>query len=354
MNKESKKFLYDLLKTPSPVGFEEKIQRVVKKRMASYAEKFDHDVHGNLIVSLNRKAKKKVLLAGHCDQIGFIVKHIGEKGFIYLDALGGIDTTVLPGATIEISGKKGVVKGVVGHTPIHLQPADKRGKLLTSMSTIWVDIGAKDKKDAAKRIEIGDYAVFSPGVTELGNNLITAPGLDNRVGLFVVMEALRLCAKAKLDVGVYAVSTVQEEVGLRGAITSTYSINPDVGIAVDVTHATDNPAIKDKRQPDCELGKGAVIAKGPNTNPVLVKRLFDAAKKGKTPHQIGISGNLLGNDARMIQVSRDGVAAGALGIPNRYMHTQVEVVSLKDLENAAKLLANFIKGIRPSTSFIPK
>jgi endoglucanase len=354
MNSESKKFLFDLLKTPSPVGFEEKIQRVVKKRMESYADTMSSDVHGNLIVGINTKAKRRVMLAGHCDQIGFMVRHISEKGFIYLEALGGIDTTVLPGSTITLYGKKGVVHGVIGHTPIHLQPVEKRGKLDVRMSNVWVDIGAKDKKDAEKRLEIGDYAVFTPSVTELENDIIVGPGLDNRVGLFVVMEALRLCARGKLNVAVYAVSTVQEEVGLRGAITSTYAINPHVGIAVDVTHATDNPAIADAKQPPCILGKGPVVVKGPNANSVVIKRLEAAAKAGKIPQQPGISGRLFGNDANTMQISREGVAAASIGIPNRYMHTQVEACNLKDLENAAKLLARFIKDIKESTDFRPK
>lgn len=354
MNKESKKFLYDLLKTPSPVGFEEKIQRVVKKRMESYADTIQSDVHGNLTVGINTKAKRKVLLAGHCDQIGFMVKHITDKGYLYLDALGGIDTTVLPGASVTIYGKKGAVPGVFGHVPIHLQPVEKRGKLSTSMTAAWVDIGARDKKDAEKQIEIGDYAIFTPAVTELNNDIITGPGLDNRVGLFVVMEALRLVARGKINVAVYAVSTVQEEVGLRGATTSTYSINPDVGIAVDVTHATDNPAVTDSKQPPCLLGKGPVISRGPNANSRLVKRLFDSSKKGKIPHQIGISGRLFGNDAHTMQISRQGVATAAIGIPNRYMHTQAEACNLKDLENTAKLLAHFIKGLKETTDFKPK
>jgi putative aminopeptidase FrvX len=353
MNSESKKFLYQLLNTPSPTGAEQEIQKVVKKRMSNYARVIEKDVHGNLLVGINTKATRKVLLAGHCDQIGFIVKHISKDGFVYVDALGGIDTTVLPGTPIVINGSKGDVYGVVGHKPIHLQPADKRGQLSLPMSAVWIDIGAKDQKEAQKKVNVGDTAVFKPSVAELSDDLIVAPGLDNRVGLFVVMEALRMCANTKLNVALYAVSTVQEEVGLRGAITSTFSIDPEVGIAVDVTHANDNPGFTDDKQPPCHLGKGPVLAKGPNVNPVLVNKLQTIAKQNKIPHQLSISGGLLGNDAREIQVSRSGVATAAIGLPNRYMHTQAEVCSLKDIENSAKLIAGFVKSLTAKFDFRP-
>lgn len=353
MKAEPQKFLYQLLKTPSPTGNEQALQRIVKKRMSAYADTIEHDVYGNLMVALNPKAPRKVLLAGHCDQIGFIVKHLTKDGYIYVDALGGIDTTVLPGASVVISTKSGLVPGVIGHKPIHLQPLDKRGKLSLSISGVFIDIGARDQKDAERRVRIGDTAVFTPSVTELSKDLISAPGLDNRVGVFVVMEALRLCARAKLAVGLYAVSTVQEEVGARGVITSTFSIDPEIGIAVDVTHANDHPAHTDDKAPPCKLARGPVIARGPNTNPPLVNRLLETAKKARIPQQLSIVGGLLGNDARQIQITRSGVATAAIGIPQRYMHTQAEICSLKDLENSARLIAEFVKSLKPNFDFRP-
>ncbi len=354
MNSDSKKFLYQLLNTPSPTGFEEGIQRIVKKRMEKYADRIETDLHGNLIVALNPKAERRVMLAGHCDQIGFMVKHISEDGFIYLDALGGIDPTSLPAAHITIAGTKGPVEGVIGHRPIHIQKPEQRGKLDVTMNSVWVDIGVKDKKEALKLVSIGDSAVCRLGVTELQNDLICGAALDNRVGLFVVMEALRLCASSKISVGLYSVSTVQEEVGLRGATTAAFSVDPEIGIAVDVCHATDNPGNSETKQPPCKVGAGPVIFKGPNTNPVVVKRLLEAAKQAKVPHQVAPAAGLFGNDARAIQVSRKGVATASIGLPNRYMHSQVEVCALKDLELSAKLLAEFIKAIKPSTDFRPK
>lgn len=353
MNSESKKFLYKLLATPSPTGFEQPVQRVVRERMSSYAELLETDLHGNLIAGINTKAARKVMLAGHCDQIGFMVRHITDDGYIYVSALGGPDPVVLPGTHVTIHARGGGVTGVIGRKPIHKQKPEERGQGKVNIDDLWIDIGAPSKKDAEKLLEIGDPVTFRLGVAELGKDLICSPGLDDKVGLFVVMEALRLCAGARLSVGLYAVSTVQEEVGLRGAITSAFGIAPEVGIAVDVTFATDNPGQDDKKQAPCVLGKGPTIARGPNTNPVVGKRLVEAARKARVPYQLVPSARVAGNDAAAIQVSRGGVAASAIGIPNRYMHTQVEVCSLKDLENAARLLAAFVKDIGARTSFKP-
>lgn len=353
MNPESKKFLFDLLTTASPTGYEQKIQKVIRKRMSSFADKIESDLHGNLLVEINPSAKRKVMLAGHCDQIGLMVKHISNEGFLYVSALGGIDVGVLPGTKVVVYAKDGPIVGVIGRKPIHLQTAEERGKGSSDLEKIWVDVGAKNKKEIEKRIEIGDSITFELSVHELSNDLITSPGLDDKVGVFIVMEALKLCAKSKLSVGLVSVSTVQEEVGLRGARTAAFSVDPEVGIAVDVTHASDNPGQDNNKSVPCKLGSGPCISRGPNTNPVVEKMLIASAKKSKIPYQISPSSALLGNDANAIQVSRGGVATASIGIPNRYMHTQSEVCSLKDLENSAKLLAEFIKSISTKTDFRP-
>jgi tetrahedral aminopeptidase len=353
MNKESKEFLFSLLKTPSPTGYEQKIQKVVREHMKSYADSIEMDLHGNLIVGFNTKASKRIMLAGHCDQIGLIVKHITKEGFIYVATLGGIDVGVLPGAHVVIHGSKAAVPGIIGRKPIHQQSADERNSLKLDIEKIWIDIGAKNQKEAEKLIEIGDPITFRPEIIEMGKDLICAPGLDDRVGLFVAMEALKLCTKMKLSVALFAVSTVQEEVGLRGAHTSAFGIDPEIGIAIDVTHSTDNPASENAKDIPCKLGLGPAIAKGPSVNPVVSKMLFDTAKKSKISVQPQPSGKLLGNDATAIQIARAGVATASIGIPNRYMHTQVEVCSLSDLENSAKLIAAFVKSVTNKTDFRP-
>lgn len=354
MNKSSKDFLFKLLETPSPTGVEEEIQKVVRKRMSQYADMIETDLHGNVIVGINTSAKRSVMLAGHCDQIGFLVKHITKEGFIYVMPLGGIDAGVLHGAHVTIYGSKGPVSGVIGKKPIHLQKPEERKKSDNDIEKTWIDIGVKSQKEAEKLISIGDSVTFQLGVTEMGGDFIMSPGLDDKVGLFVAMEALRIASKSKLDVALYSVSTVQEEVGLRGAITSAFNVNPEVGIAIDVTHASDNPGYDDKKCVPCKLGYGPCISKGPNTNPILGRLLESTAKQKKIPYQIAPNGRPLGNDANAIQVSRGGVAAAAIGIPNRYMHTQVEMCSLTDLEQSAALLAALVKEIKPRTSFIPR
>jgi len=354
MRTESKEFLYKLLNTPSPTGYEQRIQKVVRKRMERYADLIETDLHGNVIVGLNVKSPKRVMLTGHCDQIGLMVTYIADDGFIYVAALGGIDPGVLPGSVVSIHTERGALEGVIGRKPIHLQNGDEKGRGVTEVAKVWVDIGAKNKKEADKLVRIGDPITFKLGVSELRNGLICSPGLDDKAGLFVVMEALRLCAKAKLAVALYAVSTVQEEVGLRGARTAAYGIDPQVGIGVDVTFTDDNPGKGANKGVPIKLGGGPVITRGPNINPVVEKMLIDSAKRLKVKYQLEPSAALLGNDANAIQVSRRGVAAASVEVPNRYMHSQVEVCSLSDMENASKLLAGFVQKISARSDFTPR
>ena len=347
-------FLFQLLSTPSPTGYEVPIQRVVRSYIEPFADTITIDLHGNLTAAINPNASKRIMLAGHCDQIGLTIRHITKEGFLLVDKLGGIDVGVLFGARVSVLAKKGPLVGVIGRKPIHLQSGDERAKVQLDLEKVWIDIGAKDKADAEKFVQIGDAIIFEPTPIALKNNLITGAGLDNRVGLYVVIETLRRLKGTRLPVGLYSVSTVQEEVGLRGARTAATAINPEVGIAVDVTHANDNPGNDGSKCESCKLGGGPTIARGPNINPVVEERLLAAAKKSKVPHQLAPGGGLLGNDANAMQVARGGgVATGALGIPNRYMHSPVEMVSLADLDHAAELIAQFCCDLTPESDFTP-
>ena len=350
---ESKDFLHKLLLTPSPTGAEQPVQRLVRERMKEYADTVETDLHGNVIVALNPKAERKIMLAGHCDQIGLMIRSISNEGFLYVSALGGMDVGVLHGARVTVHSEKGPVQGVIGRKPIHHQSGEERERGRNDIEKMWIDIGAKNKREAERKVSIGDCVTFHLSVLEMSNGLICAPGLDDKVGLFVAMETLRVCSAKRLSVGLYAVSTVQEEVGLRGAATSAYSINPEIGIAIDVTHATDNPAHETARATPCKLGLGPTITSGPNTNPVVGHLLREAAKKTKSPFQPAPSARPLGNDANSIQIARGGVAAAALGIPNRYMHTQVEMCSYKDLEAAIKILVHFATHVTGKTDLRP-
>ncbi|MBC7784230.1 MAG: M42 family metallopeptidase [Burkholderiales bacterium] len=353
MRAESYDFLKSIEETPSPSGYEQPVARIVRKRMGKYADVISTDVHGNVTVAINPTAPLKVMLAGHMDQIGFLVNHITDTGFIHVGAVGGIDTAVLPGSRVTIHAKKGPIEGVMGRKAIHLMKPEERNSGKIELADLAVDIGAKDKKEALQHVQIGDPITYQLGLTKLLNERIVSPALDNKVGTFVVMEALRLASAGKLNCGLYAVATVQEEIGLRGARTSCYGIDPQIGIAVDVTHASDYAAIDKRTAGDVQIGKGPVIERGANINPILSDLFIDTATKKKIAHQISAAPGATGTDANAIQISRAGVAAGLISIPNRYMHTQVELCSLEDLEAAAILIAETVKRIDKKMSFIP-
>ena len=354
MRQQSFEFLKSILQTPSVSGYEQPVQRLVRDYVEKVADEVTTDVHGNVIAVKNPTGFPRVMLAGHCDQIGMMVQHISEEGFIHFAAVGGIDAAVLPGRCVVIHSATGAVRGVIGRKPIHLLAPEERAKPRVDINDMWIDIGAGDKKAVAEIIEIGDPVTFDLLFETLQGDLVAAPGIDDKVGAFVVMEALRLLSRGELDCAVYAVSTVQEELGLRGARTSAYGIDPQVGIAVDVTHASDFPGGDKKRSGEIKLGQGPAIARGPNINPVVFKLLSDTAREKKLKYQIEPAPRATGTDANAIQLNRAGVAAGLVAIPNRYMHTPVEVVSLDDLEKAAQLIAQSVKNITPEMDFIPR
>ncbi|MCA9404901.1 MAG: M42 family metallopeptidase [Candidatus Omnitrophica bacterium] len=354
MDQESKKFLTDLLAQCGPSGFETDIQDVWLKRTKKYADTVRKDVHGNAIAVLNAKADFRIMLAGHCDEIGFIISHITEEGFLYFTAIGGIDAGVIPGSQVQIKTKKGFVGGVIGKRAIHMMTEAER-KTSVPLKDLYIDIGAKDRKNALKYVQLGDSAVIKPNFIELQNGLFSSKGCDNRTGAFVVSEVLKILSKSKskLKVGVYSVSTVQEEVGLRGAITSAYAIKPHAAIAVDVGHATDTPDIDRRVHGETFLDKGPILGHGPVINPILGKILIDTADKKKIPYQIRATSRPGGTDTAMIQISREGVATALVAVPNRYMHTAAETCSFNDVANAAKLIAEAILTIKPGQDFVP-
>jgi putative aminopeptidase FrvX len=354
MNDESREFLFDLLRTPSPTGWEQPIQRKIHERFKGIAHHIEPDVHGNLILALNPQAKRKVMLAGHCDQIGFLVKYISPDGFIYLDALGGTDSGVILGEHLIIRTKSGPIEGVVGRKPVHLQQGPEVQQI-PAKNKIWIDIGAKNAEEVQELVALGDYVTFPLCPTELRNGLVASPALDNKSGLFVCLEVLRRCAEVGCDVGLYAVSTVQEEIGSRGAATATSKLSPDVGIAVDTIPATDDPGydLPTQQYVPCKLGEGPTISTGPGTNPMVGRMLVEAATRAKAPYQPDPSGTTAPNDSRMIQIADSGVAAASVGIPQRNMHTQVEIVALSDLDHAVSVLVQFIRSITPETDFRP-
>jgi endoglucanase len=354
MQADAFKFLQNLCDTPSVSGFEQPVGQLVRKRMKSASDEITTDVHGNTIVALNPEGSPRVMLAGHCDQIGLMIQHITDEGYLYFGTVGGVDATVLPGSRVTIHTKNGRVEGVIGRKPIHLMKPEERNQGKVELTDLWIDIGAKDKKEASKLVSIADPVSYQLGLQQIGKNCISSAGLDDKVGLFVIMEAMRLLSRRNIKPALFSVASVQEELGLRGARTSCYGLDPQVGIAVDVTHATDNPGADKRTTGDIALGKGPVIDIGANINPVLSDLLIDTAEKKKIPYQRSAAPMATGTDANAMQITRSGVATAVVGVPNRYMHTQVEVVDLTDLDNCAKLVAETVAAITAKTSFIPQ
>ena len=352
MNANALEFFRKALETPSPSGYESPIQQLVRDYVADFADEVNTDVHGNVIVVKNPGASPKVMLAGHCDQIGLIVQYIDDDGFLYVQPIGGWDPQMLIGQRMTVWTESGPVFGVIGKKPIHLLTDEER-KQVPKIKDLWLDIGAASKDEAGEVVRVGDAVTVELGVNQLRNDRAVSPAMDDKAGMWVVIEALRRADKAKLDCGLYAVSTVQEEVGLRGAKTSSFGIDPLVGVAVDVTHATDCPKIEKKEEGDVRLGRGPVISRGPNMNPRVVQQLIRTADEQGIPYQLAAEGRATGTDANAIQVNRSGVAAGLVSIPNRYMHSPVEMISLEDLDQAADLLARFAEGLTADMNFTP-
>jgi endoglucanase len=352
MHEASFAFLKNILETPSPSGFERPVQDLVRSWARSYADEVRTDRHGNVIAVLHPSGQPRIMLAGHCDQIGLMVQHIDDNGFLYVQPIGGWDMQVLIGQNLSVWTRQGPLTAVVSRRAPHLLTGEERNKV-PQFTDIWVDVGARDRKEAESWVTLGDPVTFALGFRPMRNGLAASPAMDDKVGVWTVMEALRLLKGRPLQAAVYCVSTVQEEVGLRGATTSTYGIHPTVGIAVDVCHATDTPGNDKKQLGDTRLGAGPAVFRGANINPRVFERLEEAARESEIPVQVRGTPRATGTDANVMQVSRDGVATGLVGIPNRYMHSPVEVVCLDDLDRAARLLADFCAAVTPQLDWTP-
>ena len=344
-------FLKQLLETPSPSGYERPIQEVVRGYVADFVDQVETDLHGNVIAARNPQGEMRVMLSGHCDQIGMVISHIDADGFLYAQTIGGWDPQQLVGQRMTVWTEQQRVPAVIARKPIHLLEDDER-KQVVKIKELWLDIGANSKQQAEELVRIGDPVTLELGFQRLQNNLANAPGMDNRTGLWVVIEALRRCGP-ELGCAVHSVSTVAEEIGLRGAKTSAFRVDPHVAVAVDVTHATDCPTIDQRQQGKIDLGGGPVVFRGPNMNPHVADRLVNAADRAEIPYQLAALGRAAPNDSNALQINREGVATGLLAIPNRYMHSAVETISLDDLDHAANLLAAFVTDLSADMDFTP-
>lgn len=352
MNEKSLQFLKQIVEAPSPSGYEEPAQRVYREYTRQYADRVETDLHGNVIAVKNPQGMPRILLAGHCDELGFQVRYINDEGYIHFANIGGFDTNIIPGRAVRIWGKNGPVPGVIGKKAIHVMTEEERKKRY-EIHEMWIDIGAKNREEAESLIAIGDPITYTVGLEPLRGDLYVSRGFDDKAGSFAVAEVLRMLDGQPFSAAVFSVSTVQEEVGLRGARTSAFGVNPTVGIAVDVTHATDSPDMDKRRLGEVKIGKGPVITRGANINPVVERMLIEAAEAEGIPYQRESAAGGTGTDANAIQLTRAGVATGLVSIPLRYMHTPVELLSLSDLENVSRLIAAFIMRVKPDTDFTP-
>jgi endoglucanase len=352
LDEKSHQFLKTLAETPSPSGYEQPVQAVVRQWAAEYSDDVRTDVHGNVVATVNPAGAPRVLLDGHCDQIGMMIQHIDDNGFLYALPIGGWDVQILLGQKVTVWTASGPVPGVVSRKATHLLTQDERNKV-PEFHELWIDVGAQSGAEARECVAVGDPATVELGFRSIRRDLVCGPKLDNTAGVFVVFEALRRIAGKKVAASVHVVSAVQEEIGLRGAQTAAYGVNPHVGVAVDVTHATDCPTIDKRANGVVALAKGPVLFRGPNVNPVLFQRLRGIAVHRNIPIQLKGANRGASNDANPIQLTRSGVATAWIGVPNRYMHSPVEMVSLTDLDHAAELLSQFLLSLKPDDDFTP-
>jgi putative aminopeptidase FrvX len=355
MNENSLSFLKRLLDSPGPSGFETAPARVWRQEAESFCDTVSADVSGNSTAAVNPDGAPRVMLAGHIDEIGLMIVHVDDAGFLHFSTIGGWDTQVLVGQRVLISTKTSLIDGVIGKQSIH-QLEDAERKQVSKPASLWIDIGAKSKKDALKRVRVGDAAVLAAPLVEMPNGRLVSRSVDNRIGAYVVLEALRMLARRRPKTAVFGVATSQEEIGWTGggARTSATAINPDVAIVVDVIHATDHPSANKKRHGDIKLGGGPVLSRGSAANPRVVDLLVDTAEALKIPYTLTAAPRDTGTDADAIFTATRGIATGVISVPNRYMHSPNEMVDKKDLDRAAKLLAAFARRVTGRTDFTPR
>lgn len=354
MNETSLNVLRRCMNVASPSGFEVPLTRVWTQEASMFADRTWSDVKGNAFAVLNEGGSPRVMLAGHADEIGLMITRIDDNGYLQFSTIGGFDPQVLPGQRVRIQTKQGEILGAIGRTAVQLLEKKDKSKVV-SLKDLWIDIGATGREDAESTLEIGDPAVLDYSYAEMRNGMAIGRGFDDRVGALVVLEALRLLADMTPSCAVYAVATTQEEVELGGARASSYAIDPQVAIVVDMEHATDTPGIGDGKRSvgDVRLGRGPTIGRGPHINHRVFELLTETADRHQIQYQpVGISGET-GTDCDAIHDMRAGVATGVVAIPDRYMHSPCEIVHLDDVENAARLIAETVARIDEKTDFIP-
>lgn len=347
-------FLKDLISAPSPTGSEAPCAEVLRQRLDGVADEVTTNVMGSVHAVLKGTGDgPSVMLAGHIDEVGLMVTYIDDKGYCYFQPLGGVDAAILPGMRIDVHTADGPLRGIVGRMPIHLLEADDRKKV-TPIDKLFLDLGMP-AETVKEKVRIGDPATYAVGFEEYGDGMAVSRAFDDKLGVWVCARVLEEVKKAGGAVGdLICAGTVQEEIGMRGGKTSAYGLDPVIGMAIEATHATDYPSVDPKACGECLCGKGPVIGRGPNINPVLFDLLVAAAEKEGVPYQIGPENRGTGTDANVIQLSRGGKVAGVVSVGLRYMHTPTEVLALEDLESTVKMLTRFVLDLEPNQDFTPR
>ena len=353
MKKKNLKFLKTLLETPSPTGSEVPVANLVRERLADTADEIETNVMGSVHARLSgRGAGPTLMLAAHMDEIGLMVTYVSDEGFLSVSAVGGVDAAILPGMRVDVHTEEGTLRGVVGRKPIHLIAPDER-KNVTPLDQLVIDLGMPGKR-VTELVRVGDVITFGVGFERFGDGMAVSRAFDDKAGVWIAVRVMEKLARAGRASGDFvAAATVQEEIGVRGGETSAYGVHPDVGLAFDVTHATDYPGIDKAKHGDVVCGGGPVIARGPNINPVVFDRLVAAAEAEGIAYQIEAEPGVTGTDARAIQIARGGIPCGLVSVPLRYMHTPTEVVALSDLEATVRLIVRFALDLDESACFVP-
>jgi putative aminopeptidase FrvX len=353
-DQSSSQFLEELLITPSPTGYETKGQKVWMDYVSQYADKVESDAYGSAVAKIETNADvMTVMLEAHADEIGMVVQHITDDGFIYMNKLGGSDSTIARAKRVFIHGRKGKVSGVTGNTAIHLQDTKNGGGKQPAWKDIFVDIGASNREEVLELIQVGDPVTFADDLDYLSEEIITARALDNRIGGFAIAQALKYLKdhKKNLAVNVIALNSVQEEVGGFGARMMSYRHMPDAALVTDVTHATDSPGIDHKEYGMIKLGAGPSVQHGGANHPALVELIEKTAEKKKIELQHEATSIRTGTDTDSIFFQRAGIPSALVSVPIRYMHSPVETASLQDVEKLIKLMAETVLAMEPDQSF---
>lgn len=363
MKEKELNFLKDLLDTPSPSGFEEEAGKIWRDYLlgssvagSGYNFYTMRDVYGNSIATLTPSPmysdNNKIMLCGHIDEVGMMIHYINDEGFIYVSSIGGVEALILPAQRVVVHNKNGPVNGVIGRRPPHLEDEDEDE---VKFHNVFVDIGAQDKEDALRLVSIGDPITFNAPYLELANNRVVARGLDDRMGAWVVARVMeRLMERKKFCVPVVGVATIQEENGAYGGIMVARSVKPTVALAIDVTHVTDVPDVSKEKHGDCRMGEGPVLSVGSVAHKKVNQLLEQVAEENRIPIQKQISPRWTGTDGDVIFTQNGGIPTGLVSVPNRYMHSPVEMIQLDDLENAVELIVGWCELIRSDTDWKPQ